>query len=290
MTMGGGWVLEVDIRSFFDTLDHGQLRAILRKRVQDGVLLRLIGKWLHAGVMEDGGVTYPDAGTPQGGVISPLLANVFLHEVLDTWFENQVKPRLRGRAFLVRYADDVTAVFSVEEDARRVWAVLPKRFARYGLTLHPEKTHLIAFRRPSGTNRDVTAGPKSFDMLGFTHFWTRSLRGSWVIKRKTAPDRLSRALRVIARWCRQYRHAPLSWQHAVLSRKLRGHYGYYGITGNSVAITRFRHEVRSRWRKWLNRRGGRSSMSWPQFHRLEERYLLPAAIAVHSSYRRAANP
>ena len=290
MTMGGGWVLAVDIRSFFDTLDHGQLRAILRKRVQDGVLLRLIGKWLHAGVLEDGGITYPDSGTPQGGVISPLLANIFLHEVLDTWFENEVKPRLRGQAVLVRYGDDVTAVFSQEEDARRVWAVLPKRFARYGLTLHPEKTRLIAFRRPSGGDRDATARPKSFDMLGFTHVWTRSLRGYWVIKRKTARDRLSRALRAIAQWCRQHRHAPVSWQHAVLSRKLRGHYGYYGITGNSVAITRFRHAVRNRWRNWLSRRGGRSSMSWSQFHRLEERYLLPAAIAVHSSYRRAANP
>jgi RNA-directed DNA polymerase len=188
----------------------------------------------------------------------------------------------------------VTAVFSREEDKRRVWGVLPKRVARYGLTPHPEKTRLITFRRPSGTapgvDRDTTARPTSFDMLGFTHFWSRSLRGYWVIKRKSARGRLSRALRAIAQWCQQHRHAPISWQHAVLSRKLRGHYSYYGITGNSVAITRFRHEVRSRWRKWLNRRGGRSPMSWPQFHRLEERHLLPAAIAVHSSYRRAANP
>ena len=290
MTMGGGWVLEVDIQSFFDTLDHGQLRTILRKRVQDGVLLRLIGKWLHAGVLEEGDVTYPDSGTPQGGVISPLLANVFLHEVLDTWFENEVKPRLKGRAFLVRYADDVTVVFSLEEDARRVWAVLPKRVARYGLTLLPEKTRLIAFRCPSGIDRDATARSTSFDMLGFTHFWSRSLRGSWVIKRKTARDRFGRALRAIARWCRQHRHAPVSWQHAVLSRKLRGHYSYYGITGNSAAITRFRHAVRKRWWKWLRRRGGRSYLSWPYFQRLEARYALPAAIAVHSTYRRAANP
>src|SRR5207249_7310563 len=152
------------------------------------------------------------------------------------------------------------------------------------------QTRLIAFRRPSGTDRDVTATPTSFDLLGFTHFWTRSLRGSWVIKRKTARDRFSRALRAIAQWCQQHRHAPLSWQHAVLSRKLRGHYSYYGITGNSAVITRFRYEVRNRWRKWLDRRGGRSPMSWPHFHRLEERYQLPAAIAVHSSYRRAANP
>jgi len=292
--MGGGWVLEVDIRSFFDTLDHGQLRMILCKRVQDGVLLRLIGKWLHAGVMEDGAVTYPDSGTPQGGVVSPVLANIFLHEVLDTWFENAVKPRLKGRAFLVRYADDVTVVCSQEEDARRVWAVLPKRCHRYGLTLHPEKTRLIAFRRPSGVaraaDRGATARPESFDTLGFTHYWTRSLRGYWVIKRKTARDRLSRSLRAVARWCRQYRHAPVVWQHAVLCRKLRGHYGYCGLTGNSVAITRFRHGVRAIWRKWLNRRGGRSPMPWPRFVHLEDRYPLPAAIALHSAYRHAANP
>ena len=167
-------------------------------------------------------------------------------------------------------------------------------FARYGLTLHPEKTRLIAFRRPlgaaRGVDRDATVRSESFDMLGFTHFWTCSLRGYWVIKRKTARDRLSRTLRAIARWCRQNRHAPVVWQHAVLCRKLRGHYGYYGITGNSVAITRFRHVVRTIWQKWLNRRGGRSSMPWPRFAQLEARYPLPAAIAIHSSYRCAANP
>ena len=176
MSMSGGWVLEVDIRKFFDTLDHRQLRAILRQRVQDGVLLRLIGKWFHAGVLEDGVVSYPEAGTPQGGVLSPLLANVFLHEVLDTWFAHVVRPRLKGRACLVRYADDVTMVFAREEDAHRVWAVLPKRLARYGLTLHAAKTRLIKFHPPSGTPEgdrpEPTARPTSFDMLGFTHFWS----------------------------------------------------------------------------------------------------------------------
>ena len=294
MSMSGGWVLEVDIRKFFDTLDHRQLRAILRQRVQDGVLLRLIGKWLHAGVLEDGAVTYPAAGTPQGGVLSPLLANVFLHEVLDTWFAHVVRPRLKGRACLVRYADDVTMVFAREEDAHRVWAVLPKRLARYGLTLHAAKTRLIKFHPPSGTPEgdrpEPTARPTSFDMLGFTHFWSRSRRGYWVVKRKTAGARLSRALRAVARWCRQHRHAPLVWQHAALCRKLHGHYGYYGITGNSVAITRFRWEVRHRWQKWLNRRGARSPMPWPRFERLEQRYPLPGAIAIHSIFRQAAKP
>ncbi len=294
MAMRGGWVLEVDIRRFFDTLDHGQLRAILRERVQDGVLLRLIGKWLHAGVLEDGAVTYPDAGTPQGGVLSPLLANVFLHEVLDTWFEREVRPRLKGRAFLVRYADDATMVFEREEDARRVWAVLPKRVSRYGLTLHEEKTRLIEFHPPTGKSEGegtgTTARPASFDMLGFKHFWGRSRQGYWVVKRKTAGARLDRALRTVARWCRQHRHAPLVWQHAALSRKLHGHYSYYGITGNSVAITRFRWEVRCRWQKWLNRRGGKRAMPWSRFELLEQRYPLPAAIAIHSIIRPTANP
>src|SRR3990172_5790224 len=146
--MAGGWVLEVDIRKFFDTLDHGHLSEILCRRVRDGVLLRLIGKWLNAGVLEDGQLSHPEAGTPQGGVISPLLANVYLHEVLDVWFERDVKPRLRGGAFLVRYADDAALVFSREDDARRVMEVLPKRFGKYGLALHPEKTRLVEFRRP----------------------------------------------------------------------------------------------------------------------------------------------
>jgi len=294
MAMRGGWVLEVDIRKCFDTLDHRQLRAILRTRVQDGVLLRLLGKWLHAGVLENGAVTSPDAGTPQGGVLSPLLANVFLHEVLDTWFEREVRPRLKGRAVLVRYADDVTMVFAREADAHRGWAVLPKRLARYGLTLHTEKTRLITCHPPSakpeGDRRGPSASPPSFDMLGFTPFWGRSRQGYWVVKRKTAGARLSRALRVIARWCRPHRHAPLVWQHAALCRKLHGHDGYYGITGNSVAITRFRWEVRRRWQKWLNRRGARPSMPWPRFDRLEQRYPLPAALAIHSVLRPAANP
>ena len=178
--MDGGWVLEVDIQKFFDTLDHGHLREILRRRVRDGVLLRLIGKWLNAGVLEDGAVSYPEVGTPQGGVISPLLANIFLHEVLDVWFELEVKPRLQGQAFLVRYADDFVVVFSHEEDARRVLDVLPKRFGKYGLTLHPDKTRLVEFRRPdrpSSSEDRSDRRPGTFDLLGFTHFWGLSRRG-----------------------------------------------------------------------------------------------------------------
>ncbi len=153
MDMRGGWVLEVDIRTYFDSIDHKQLREVLRQRIGDGVVLRLIGKWLNAGVMERGEVKFPESGTPQGGVISPMLANIFLHTVLDVWFESQVKPVLRGRAELVRFADDFVMAFEREDDARRVHEVLPKRFAKYGLELHPDKTHLLPFKRPPYSKR-----------------------------------------------------------------------------------------------------------------------------------------
>lgn len=278
--MAGGWVLEVDIRKFFDTLDHGHLREILRRRVRDGVLLRLINKWLHAGVQEDGAVSYPDAGSPQGGVISPLLSNIYLHEVLDVWFEREVKPRLQGRAFLIRYADDFVVVFSCEEDARRVLEVLPKRFGKYGLALHPDKTRLVEFRRPdqrppSGNPPD--RGPGTFDLLGFTHFWGLSRRGKWVVKRKTASSRFSRALRRITDWCRQHRHQAVGQQQQTLAQKLRGHFGYFGITGNSESINRFRERVIGIWRKWLGRRSQRAAMDWDRMHKLLKRYPLPPA-------------
>ena len=196
MDVSGGWVLEIDVRKFFDTLDHAHLRTFLRRRVRDGVLLRLIGKWLpegqvppdgsgrtwNAGVLESGSVSYPETGTPQGGVISPLLANVFLHEVVDVWFEHTVKPRLKGRARLIRYADDMVMVFAREDDARRVLAVLPKRFEKYGLTLHPEKTRLVQFNRPRSNDRrggSHSHRPSTFDLLGFTHYWGRTRRGGW---------------------------------------------------------------------------------------------------------------
>jgi group II intron reverse transcriptase/maturase len=275
--MAGGWVLEVDIKKFFDTLDHAHLREMIRRRVRDGVLLRLIGKWLNAGVMESGGLSYPEAGTPQGGVVSPLLANVYLHEVLDTWFERDVKPRLQGRAHLVRYADDAVMVFSCADDARRVMDVLPKRFAKYGLTLHPDKTRLVEFRRPDRRPpRDGGDGgrPGTFDLLGFTHFWGLSRKGKWVVKRRTARDRFTRALRRVTEWCKLNRHQPVADQHKALTQKLRGHFGYYGIIGNYEALHRFLEHTKHAWRKWLARRSRRKGMPWPRMNRLLERYPL----------------
>jgi RNA-directed DNA polymerase len=293
MSFGGGWVIELDVQRFFDTLDKAQLRTFLRRRVRDGVLLRLIGKWLNAGVLEDGAVWYPEAGTPQGGVASPLLANIFLHEVLDVWFEQDIKPRLKGRAVLIRYADDAVLGFSHEEDARRVLAVLPKRFGKYGLSLHPEKTRLVDFRKPRRIELSDSSGSsrrQSFDLLGFTHYWARSRRGFWVIKRKTAKDRLSRAITRIGQWCRDFRHLPLGEQHRQLSLKLRGHYEYYGITGNAWMLARFLRAAQWRWHYWLNRRSQRRDWTWERFMRFMRARPLPPAIPVHSTWRYAANP
>lgn len=299
MNANGGWVLEVDISKFFDTLDHGHLRQLVQHRVKDGVLLRLIGKWLNAGVMESGQISYPDKGSPQGGVISPMLANVYLHYVLDMWFKQEVQPRLAGRAYLIRYADDFVIGFTDQKDAHRVMDVLPKRFERYGLTIHPEKTRLIRFNKPEGrtdstgtTEGGQTADgkPGSFDLLGFTHYWGRSLRGTWVVKRKTSDSRLSRGLRAINEWCRDHRHESLAEQQKTLSQKIRGHCAYYGITGNSASLSEFRMWVVRAWRKWLSRRNRERGMTWDRFNQLLNRYPLPAAIAIHSACRPAANP
>src|SRR5262249_11790450 len=193
MQLGGGWVLDVDLRRFFDTLGHAHLRELVRRRVRDGVLLRLIGKWLRAGVLEDDRVTYPEAGSPQGGVVSPALANIYLHYVLDEWFEREVRPRLRGQAFLIRYADDLVLGLAREDDARRVLEVLPRRLAKYGLALHPDKTRLVPFAtpaRPAGDGSPPCSGPGTFNFPGFTHYWGRSREGNWVGKRQTAAGRL----------------------------------------------------------------------------------------------------
>jgi group II intron reverse transcriptase/maturase len=284
MGFGGGWVIDLDICRYFDTIDHRHLRTLLDQRVRDGVIRRALGKWLRAGVMESGTVHYPEAGTPQGGVISPLLSNLYLHEVLDHWFEHQVKPRLHGRAFMIRFADDAVLAFAREADARRVLAVLPRRLGKYGLQLHPDKTRLVEFRPPG----KGSPGGRSFDLLGFTHYWGRSRTGRWIIQRKTAKGRLARAVYRVGQWCRKWRHGPVAEQHAVLARQLLGHYAYYGITGNARALWRFQRQVERCWRKWLSRRSNRSGMDWVRFRRLLIRYPLPPPRVVHSIYRGAA--
>lgn len=278
--MAGGWVLEVDIKQFFDTMGHEHLREILSRRVRDGVILRLIGKWLNAGVMEGLVLSHPESGSPQGGVISPILANVYLHEVLDGWYVRDVLPRLSGQAALVRYADDLVFVFARKEDAERVLDVLPKRFGKYGLTLHPDKTRLVPFHRPDRDDGNDD-GPGTFDLLGFTHHWGLSRNGKWVVKKRTANDRLSRTLRRIRDWCRTHRHDDVEVQHRALSRKLSGHYAYYGVTSNYASLARLWHETKAIWRKWLSRRSQKGFVSWEAMHRMLERNPLPPPRIVH---------
>lgn len=286
MRAGGGWVLDVDVQSFFDELDHAHLRAILDLRVQDGVLRRTIGKWLKAGVLEGGNISYPRSGSPQGGVISPMLANIYLHEVLDKWFEREVKPRVKAGAWLCRYADDLVIVCRREQDARRVMEALTKRLGRYGLRLHPDKSRVVDFRRP---RLDEDRRPGTFDFLGFTHYWGTSRRGRRVVKLKTAKDRFQRFIKRASLYLKRHRHDPVADQHRRLSRALRGHDGYYGVTGNVKALQRLREVVRRVWFKWLGRRSDHP-LTWQRFEQLEARYPLPPARVARSVYRLAANP
>lgn len=277
----GGWVIDVDIQSFFDRVDHAILRDLISKRVRDGVVLRMIGKWMNAGVLENGNVQRADRGTPQGGVISPLLANVYLHYAVDEWFEKDVKPRMRGRAFLVRFADDIVMGFETEEDARRVYAVLPHRLARFRLTLSPEKTRLVYFGEPGRNCPD----PDTFDFLGFTLYWGLSKKRRTSIRWKTSTKRLRRTLGAVREWLRRHLHDPVSAQQRALNRMLRGHYNYFGLTMNYDAIQRLYNEVRTLWRASLNRRSQRSRMPWSRFVKLIARHPLLRPKIVHSMFR-----
>lgn len=277
-SMGGCTILEVDIRNFFGTLRHSDLRDFIKQRVCDGVVMRTIGKWLNAGVLEDKALQYPEDGTPQGGVISPLLSNVYLHYVLDNWFEMEIKPRLKSQARLIRFADDFVILFKDRTDALRVEKVIWKRFEKYGLTLHSEKTRLIDFTPPA----TQPGKSESFDFLGFTHFWGKSQRGNNIVKRKTARKKFRRAIVAINQWCKDNRHEELKEQQKALAQKLHGHYGFYGITFNSRSIAQFYEQVKHCWKKWLNRRNRNDQMKWDIFIKLLEKYPLPRPRIVHS--------
>ncbi len=276
----GGWVLEVDIKGFFDAISHKHLRSFLDRRVRDGVLRRSIDKWLKAGVLEDGVVKRAKGGTPQGGVISPILSNIYLHEVLDKWFVEEVKPRMRGAADIFRFADDFLIIFDSREDAQRVYEVIEKRFAKYDLEIHPEKTKLIDFNRPGGRGRQRK---ETFTFLGFTFYWTKSRQGYPVIKRRTAKVKLNSSLGKVKDWCHRNRHKPLAYQQRKLNEKLRGHYAYYGIRGNYEALSRYHHAVVLIWRKWLGRRSQRWTGTWEKFTKVLERFPLLRPRIVHSN-------
>jgi group II intron reverse transcriptase/maturase len=279
--MNINWIIDADVSGFFDNLDHSWLRKIIKQRVNDGGILRLIGKWLKAGVLEEQVVTYPEKGTPQGAVISPLLSNIFLHHVLDDWFVRKVQPRLKGRCFLIRFADDFVIGCEFEQDARRVMNVLPKRFGRFGLTIHPEKTVLTRFSKPRGKGKSANG---TFDFLGFTHYWGKSRRGSWVIKRKTRKKSLRRFLKSLWVWLRRNRHQSLKEQHKMLSIKLRGHYQYYGIIGNIRLLSKVVHQARRYWRYWLSRRSHKGYINWEKYvDSILDKFALPEPRIYHHS-------
>jgi RNA-directed DNA polymerase len=282
LTQGVEWILEVDLRKFFDTVDHRHMRELLGRRVQDGVITRLVGKWLQAGVWEKGRVSYPEEGTPQGGVASPLLSNIYLHEVLDTWFVRDVQPACRGRSFMVRFADDFIMGFARLEDAQKVMRVIDKRFARFGLKINTEKTRLVRFKRPPYRGRDPEGRAETFDFLGFTLHWGKTRRGCNVVQVRTARKRFTRALDAIKRWCRENRHLSLAQQQSALNAKLRGHDAYYGVTFNRRMLDRLRHEVERVWLYWLNRRNRGRRRNWQQFAALLQALPLARARIVHS--------
>jgi RNA-directed DNA polymerase len=281
MREGIGGSVDAEVSGYFDSLDRIRRQAVRRQRVNDGRIRRLMGKWLRAGVMEDGVLSHPESGVVPGGVRSPVLAKIVLHHVLDEWFAREVRPRMQGRCFLTRVADDVVIGCEREADARRILAVLPKRFARYGLPIHPSKTMLMAFRKPA-TQHGADPGNGTFDCRGLTHDWTKSRRGYWVIKRRTARKRLRRTKTALWRWCRANRHAPRKDQYRMLCLKLRGHFQYYGLRGNFRLRDEVRREAEKAWRYWLSRHSRTSAIGWETFQRLLQTSILPTPKIVHT--------
>lgn len=278
------YVVEADIKGFFDHVDHEWIIRMLQERIDDRALLWLINKWLKAGVLEkDGKVIHPATGTPQGGVISPILANIYLHYVLDLWFQKVVKKRCRGEACLIRYADDFVAAFEHQEDAERFHRALPERLEKFGLELSVAKTRVIPF------HRDPPSGGSRFEFLGFEFHWGKNRKGQPHLKRRTAPRRLWASLVRFAQWCRAVRHLELRELIRVLNAKLRGYYNYYGVIGNYESLEMFyRHALRILFR-WLNRRSQRRSYTWQGFTALLDYYQVEKPRIVWPSGRRVTS-
>ncbi|MCG8431460.1 MAG: group II intron reverse transcriptase/maturase [Candidatus Omnitrophica bacterium] len=274
MSMRGGWVADLDIKAFFDSVDHKQLMAMIRERVRDGVILRLIGKWLQAGVMEEGNVYYPENGTPQGGVISPLLANIYLHVVTDVWFEKDVKPCLVGRAEMVRFADDILIIFERETDARRVMEVIPKRLQRYNLKLNPDKTRLVRFERPPKRRTPRRSErPETFNFLGFTHYCSKTRKGWFTVKRKTVRKRIRKKLKEIKAELKRRQHDPIPETGRWLGTVVAGFFNHNAVPFNYRSLVIFRDQVVRLWKRVLERRSQKGNIAWERMARIKKRYL-----------------
>jgi len=272
------WIVSADIVGLFDNIDRKLLRETMRLRVNDGGIFRLIGKWLKAGVAEGGEIVYPEKGTPQGGVISPVLSNIFLHYVLDDWFVKRVQPRMKGKCFLIRFADDFIMGFQLKSDVKRIMEALPKRFNRFKLELHPEKTRVIPFGKPPRRGKRK----ETFDFLGFTFYWGMSLKGYWVIKKNTARKRRNRFMRMLWNWCKENRHDPVGEQHAALCCKLRGFYQYFGVRSNYKVLEVVYVYTQKAWRHWLSRRHRDGFISHKKFGKILVTFPLPLPRIVNS--------
>lgn len=283
MTQKVNWVLDADIRSFFDSVDHGWMMRMVEHRIADERILRLIRKWLKAGVLESGEWRESEVGTPQGAGISPLLSNIFLHYALDLWVHQWRRRHARGNVAIVRYADDFVMGFQYEADARRMLVDLKERLAKFKLALHEDKTRLIRFGQ-FAAERMAERGlgrPETFHFLGFTHYGGKTREGRFIVKAKTQSKRITRKLKELRVEARQRMHRPVVDQHAWLSRVLSGHYRYYGLPCNGRALGAFRYEVRRLWRRTLGKRSQRSRLSWARFAALEERFPLPMPRIPH---------
>ena len=276
----GAWIVEVDISGFFDNIAHGSLRSVLDQRVRDGVLRRSIDKWLRAGILEDGNITKSLQGTPQGGVVSPLLANIFLHEVADKWFRNEVQPRVPG-AMMFRFADDIVMAFSSKKEAEKVLEVTKKRFEKFGLTLHPDKTRIIDFRRPVRMKPGKDERPGTIGFLGFDLYWAVGRKKYWCLKKKTRTKKLRESLQEISKWCRAHRHMKVKWQHKKLAEKIKGHYAYFAVTGNMPSLENFFFGTGRIWYKWLSRRSQKKHLSKTEYFKRLRRNPLPFPKIVH---------
>ena len=272
------YIIDADLKNYFGSIPHGLLREFIARRVKDGVIRKMIDKWMKAGVLENGQVTYPEEGAPQGGLISPLLSNIYLHYVLDEWFSEQIQPILKGQSFIVRYADDFILGFANKHDAMRVMEVLPKRFGKYQLNLHPDKTKLIDLECETGK------GDRSFDFPGFTHYKGLSRKGKPVLKRKTSSKKLTKAIIKTEEWIKQNCHRSLKELITELNVKMRGHYSYYGITCNYKGINCYYEQVKRRLQKWLNRRGGKHKWNWEKFNTLITKWLPLVRPRIYHSF------
>jgi len=277
MKGGVNYLLDVDIRGYFDNIDHKWLMKMLKERIVDRRILRLIGKWLKVGVLEEGKRTRNEIGVPQGGVISPLLANIYLHYVLDLWISKKVAKELSGGIFLIRYADDFVIGFTNREDAEKTWEILPARLKNFGLELSQEKSRLIEFgRRVYKRNKEKRIKTNAFDFLGFTHYMTQSRRGGVRLGRKTIGKRMRRKLIDLNNKLRKWRNV-MSFRELYkhLSRVLQGYYNYYGFAGNYATLNKFAYAMEKMWFKWLNRRSQRKSFNWEEFQAVLKRHPLP---------------